>query len=162
LSESNIKKEVIVKIQKWLDEESIKFSVVEEPYSDFRLDIKNPNQTILSFTDKPDSVLFITHVSLTLEDKKAFAALENNEEKFKILWDLERSLIEINVGYVLLPNQKNLDKVEISKKIYFDGLTKDKFMDIIFALQRGLYLVELMLRQLGGKYYSNSTTTFIL
>ena len=57
---------------------------------------------------------------------------------------------------------KNLEKVESSKKIYFDGLTKDRFIDTIFALQRGLYLVELRLRQLSGKYYSNSTTTFIL
>ncbi len=47
LSESNVKKEVIEKIKKWLEEESIKFSIVEEPYSDFRLDIKNPNQTIV-------------------------------------------------------------------------------------------------------------------
>ena len=46
LSESNVKKEVIEKIKKWLEEEFIKFSIVEEPYSDFRLDIKNPNQTI--------------------------------------------------------------------------------------------------------------------
>ncbi|MGZ5511405.1 MAG: DUF2299 family protein [Nitrososphaeraceae archaeon] len=88
--------------------------------------------------------------------------MKNNEEKFNILWDLERSLIEINVGHILLPNHQNLDKIEIYKKIYFDGFSKDKFMDTIFALQRGIKLVELMLLQLTGKYFSNSTTTFIL
>jgi len=35
-------------------------------------------------------------------------------------------------------------------------------MDTIFTLQRGFYLVELMLRQLRGKYSSNSNTKFML
>jgi hypothetical protein len=40
-------------------------------------------------------------------------------------------------GHKLIPNHKNLERIEIYKKIYFDGLTKDKFMDTIFVLQRG-------------------------
>jgi len=99
---------------------------------------------------------------LDKEYKKAFVALKDNEEKLKILLDLERSLLEINVAYVLTPNHKNLERVEIYKKIYFDGLTKDKFMNTIFALQRGTNLVNLMFRQLPGQHSSNSTTTFIL
>jgi Uncharacterized conserved protein (DUF2299) len=71
------------------------------------------------------------------EYKKAFVALKDNKEKLKILWDLEHSLLEINVGHKLIPNHKNLERIEIYKKIYFDGLTKDKFMDTIFVLQRG-------------------------
>jgi hypothetical protein len=60
LSKSNGKKEVEEKIKKWLDEESIKFTTKEEPYLDFQLDIKEPNQSIFSYKDKPDSIEFAT------------------------------------------------------------------------------------------------------
>lgn len=162
MSESTGKQEVLEKIQKWLNAESIEFTMKENQYLDFQLDIKEPNQSIYSYNDKPDSIEFATYSSLTEEYKKAFIALKNNDEKLKILWDLERSLLEINVGHNLVPNNKNLERVDIYKKIYFDGLTKDRLMDTIFALQRGTKLVELMFRQLTGKHSSYSTTTFIL
>ncbi len=162
MSESNVKKEVIEKIQKWLDEESIKFSKVEEPYSDFRLDIKNPNQTIVLPKNKPDSIEFLTTADLEKEDQKTYVALKNKEEKLRIIWELKRSLLEINVGYKIEKDLENLESVTINKIVYFDGLTKDKFMDASFALVRGFSLVELMLYQLRGKYYSNSNTKFML
>ena len=161
MSKINGKKEVVEKIQKWLNEESIDFAKVEQSYLDFKFDIKNPNISIFSYNDKPDSMEFGAYASLTELDKKAFEH-KKIEEKLQILWDLERSLIEINVGYVFLPNHLNLERLQFSKKIYFDGLSKDKFMDTIFALQRSYKLVELMLRQLTGKHYSNFITTFIL
>jgi hypothetical protein len=46
------------------------------------------------------------------EYKKAFVALKDNKEKLKILWDLEHSLLEINVGHKLIPNHKNLERIE--------------------------------------------------
>ena len=163
MSKTNGKKEVLEKIKKWLDEESIKFTTKEEIYLDFQLDIQEPNQSIFSYKDKPDSIEFATYTELKDEDKKAFIALRNkDEEKFKILWDLQRSLLEINVEHELIPNFDNLEKVFIKKKVYFDALTKDKFMDTIFALKRGIFLVNLMHHQLGGKYYKNSTTKFML
>ena len=87
--------------------------------------------------------------------------MKNNEEKLRIIWDLQRSLLEINVEYEFKPNIDNLESIIIKKTIYFDALTKHKFMNTIFALQRGFYLIELMLRQLGGKYYLNSNRKFI-
>ena len=76
--------------------------------------------------------------------------------------DLKRSLLEINVGYKIEKDLENLESIIITKTIYFDGLTKDKFMDTRFALLRGFSLVELMLHQLRGKYYTNSNTKFML
>jgi hypothetical protein len=160
LSKNSGKNQIKEKILQWLKDESIDFTMEENPYLDFQINIKEPNISIFSYKDKPDSIEFATYASLIAEDKKAFIALKNNEEKLKILWDLERSLLQINVGHKLLPNYKNLEKVEIYKKLYFDGLSKNTFMDTMFGVQRGIKLVELMLHQLSGKYYSN--TTFIL
>jgi len=148
LSKPNEKKEVIKKIQKWLSEEFIEFINIDNPLADYQINTKNPNQTICLPKNKTDSIEFVTAIFFTTEDQKTYNALKNTEEKLRIIWELQRSLLEINLEYEVKPN--------------FDNLIKDKFMDTIFTLQRGFYLVELMLRQLGGKYYSNSNTKFML
>ena len=162
MSKSNGKKEVIEKIRKWLDEESIEFTPIYYPFAEFNVDTKNPNQTISIPKNKPDSIEFLTIANLSNEDQKAYVALKNKEEKIRILFDLQRSLLELNVGYNIEKDLENLESIIITKIIYFDGLSKDRFMDSRFALLRGFSLVQLMLQQLRGKYYSNSNTKFML
>jgi hypothetical protein len=162
LSKPNEKKEVIKKIQKWLNEEFIEFINIDNPLADCQINTKNPNQTICLPKNKIDSIEFVTAIFFTIEDQKAYTALKNNEEKLRIIWELQRSLLEINLEYEVKPNFDNLESIILKKTVYFDNLSKDKFMDTIFTLQRGFYLVELMLRQLRGKYSSNSNTKFML
>lgn len=162
MSKPNEKKEVIKKIQKWLNEEFIEFINIDNPLADCQINTKNPNQTICLPKNKIDSIEFVTAVFFTIEDQKAYIALKNNEEKLRIIWELQRSLLEINLEYEVKPNFDNLESIILKKTVYFDNLSKDKFMDTIFTLQRGFYLVELMLRQLRGKYSSNSNTKFML
>jgi hypothetical protein len=162
LSKPNEKKEVIKKIQKWLSEEFIEFINIDNPLADYQINTKNPNQTICLPKNKIDSIEFVTAIFFTTEDQKTYIALKNTEEKLRIIWELQRSLLEINLEYEVKPNFDNLESIILKKTVYFDNLIKDKFMDTIFTLQRGFYLVELMLRQLGGKYYSNSNTRFML
>ena len=162
MSKPNEKKEVIKKIQKWLSEEFIEFINIDNPLADYQINTKNPNQTICLPKNKIDSIEFVTAIFFTIEDQKTYIALKNTEEKLRIIWELQRSLLEINLEYEVKPNFDNLESIILKKTVYFDNLIKDKFMDTIFTLQRGFYLVELMLRQLGGKYYSNSNTKFML
>ena len=162
MAKSNGKKEVIEKIRKWLDEESIEFTPVDYPFAEFNVDTRNPNQTIRIPKNKPDSIEFLTIANLSNEDQKAYVALKNKEEKLRTLFDLQRSLLELNVGYKIEKDLENLESIIITKIIYFDGLSKDRFMDSRFALLRGFSLVQLMLQQLRGKYYSNSNTKFML
>ena len=162
MSKPNEKKEVIKKIQKWLNEEFIEFINIDNPLADCQINTKNPNQTICLPKNKIDSIEFVTAIFFTTEDQKTYIALKNTEEKLRIIWELQRSLLEINLEYEVKPNFDNLESIILKKTVYFDNLIKDKFMDTIFTLQRGFYLVELMLRQLGGKYYSNSNTRFML
>ena len=162
MSKPNEKKEVIKKIQKWLSEEFIEFINIDNPLADYQINTKNPNQTICLPKNKIDSIEFVTAIFFTTEDQKTYIALKNTEEKLRIIWELQRSLLEINLEYDVKPNFDNLESIILKKTVYFDNLIKDKFMDTIFTLQRGFYLVELMLRQLGGKYYSNSNTKFML
>lgn len=74
---------------------------------------KNPNQTILLPKKKIDAIELVTSVYFTNEDQKTYVSLKNNEEKLKIIWDLHRSLLEINVEYEVKPDFDNLESIII-------------------------------------------------
>lgn len=62
----------------------------------------------------------------------------------------------MNVGHRFDPDAENLERIRIMKTIYFDGLTKDKFFDTIFALIRASSIVELLMLTYLGIRRSNS------
>ena len=158
MSRANGKKEVIEKIQKWIGEEGYESSVVQQAYADFQIDLRNPAGSIIVPKNKIDCVTFATYIQLGPDDKNAFSDLKDKEKKLEILSDLQRSLIAINVEYSFSPDFDSLEKVAITKNVYFDALTKDKLVDTIFALRRATAAVGLMCQQLQGRYYSNSNT----
>lgn len=63
LSESNEKKEVLEKIQKCLNEESIESTMKENGYLDFQVDLKEPNQSIIHI--KTNSILLNLQLTLS-------------------------------------------------------------------------------------------------
>ena len=158
MSRANGKKEAIEKIQKWIGEEGLESGVIEQPYADFQVDLRNPAVSIIIPRNKINWVIFGTYVQLTQEDKKGFSDLKDKEKRMEMISDLQRSLLAINVEYTFSPDLDSLDKVSIGKNIYFDGLTKDRFMDSIFALKRAMAAVGLMSQRLQGRYYSHSKT----
>ena len=79
MSETNEKKEVLEKIQKCLNEESIESTMKENEYLDFQVDLKALNQSIYSYKHKLDSIEFATYAELKDKDKKAFIALRNKD-----------------------------------------------------------------------------------
>lgn len=53
-------------------------------------------------------------------------------------------LIQINLIYTILPEPpKKIDSIELTRQIYFDAITRDKFFDAILAILRGLQVVRL-------------------
>jgi hypothetical protein len=108
MSRQNGKKEVTEKIQRWVEEEGYLFNVITQAYADFQLNLTNPNMSIVLYKNKADCVTFATYSSFNEDDKKAFSASKDKERKLGMLWDLQRSLIGINVEYSLSPNIDNL------------------------------------------------------
>lgn len=64
MSKPNEKKEVIKKIQKWLNEEFIEFINIDNQLADYQINTKNPNQTICLPKNKIDSIEFVTAIFL--------------------------------------------------------------------------------------------------
>lgn len=112
------------KIQKWLNEEFIEFINIDNQLADYQINTKNPNQTICLPKNKIDSIEFVTAIFFTIEDQKAYTALKNNEEKLRIIWELQRSLLEINLEYEVKPNFDNLESIILKKQYILIILVK--------------------------------------
>lgn len=89
-----------------------------------KINTKNPNQTICLPKNKIDSIEFVTAIFFTIEDQKAYTALKNNEEKLRIIWELQRSLLEINLEYEVKPNFDNLESIILKKQYILIILVK--------------------------------------
>jgi hypothetical protein len=129
LSRGNEKTEVIDKIKKWLEEESYQYGIVEQQYADFQANLRGPNMSVIVDRNKADMVSFETYREFSAEDKKAFAFLKPPEKKQNYLVNLQVYLLMMGVEFILEPNLKNLAKIHVKKRIYFDGFTKDRFVD---------------------------------
>jgi hypothetical protein len=76
---------------------------------------------------------------------KAYAALKSNERKNAYALDLQMQLLMLNVEFNFEPEDiYNLEKINIGKTVYFDGINKDKFFDTIFVLRRVGGIIDLL------------------
>ena len=80
-------------------------------------------------TDPSNRQRVYRNPNLSNEDQKAYVALKIKEEKLRIIRDLQCSLLEINIGHKIEKDLYNLEPILIMKTVYFDSLTKEKFMD---------------------------------
>jgi hypothetical protein len=116
--------------------------------------------SVILYRDKVDSISIETFRAFTEEDKRAYAYLKK-EKKQEFIWDLQKSLLEINVEFFFVPDLDKLERIHLTKKIYFDALIKDKFVDTILALRRAGSLIELSMYQ-HLRHYSNSNGNLMI
>jgi hypothetical protein len=138
------KKDVIDKITDWLGQEGISFNLTEDPYADFNLEIEYPTTQvihIMMYKNKNDSITVITKVSFSTLDKKAFTSLSEDIKKDFIL-TLNSSLSSMNLLYSHQPNPERMEHLLIQKRLFFDGLTKDRFFDILDRIYNGMNLAN--------------------
>jgi len=56
------------------------------------------------------------------------------EIRQKLLRELKYSLLQLNIQFNFHPNEEIIESVLLSKRIYFDGLSKKIFFDDIFVI----------------------------
>jgi hypothetical protein len=55
-------------------------------------------------------------------------------EQNRFYFDLKLALLQMNVYFLIKKNMRELQSLEISKVIFFDGLTKDTLFNTINAV----------------------------
>lgn len=141
----NNRDEVAGKIIDWLNVEALAYTLKENDPDRFWATIQlsqNLNLDIQLTSQKPDCVMFLTHAYLGPDDQRAYSRLDQ-ETKESFLRAVRWALLNIDVDHQISPNADTLQSIFITKTIYFDGLTKNRFFDCVLLLKRAFGLLDL-------------------
>lgn len=134
-------KELERKLSKWLTEEDFVVKSQKNPMASFILVASNPNAgisvTVSQNTKHPDRIEVSSQMMFG-EYAKKLAELPK-EEREEFLWDLRFSLVRSDVIFAIMPPE-NPQSVLVMKNIWYDGLTKDRFMSAVQRVSEGALL----------------------
>jgi hypothetical protein len=87
---------------------------------------------------RPDMILLEARVNLADEHRKMFENLPQDKRR-KILWDLRFRLLSMKVDFAGVTEP--MQSVQVTQRIYLDGLTKDNFLQRFVTVRNALITV---------------------
>jgi hypothetical protein len=107
---------------------------------------------ILFPIDRLDSLSISEIIILDLQSQKSYASLAAKPngilEQNRFYFDLKLALLQMNVYFVIKKNIRELQSVEISKVVFFDGLTKDTLFNTINTVHNSIEIARIKTGQL--------------
>ncbi len=111
---------------------------------------KNRDEKLFTFffpIDRLDSLSISEIIILDLQSQKSYASLAAKPngilEQNKFYFDLELALLQMNVCLVIRKNMRELKSLEISKGLFFDGLTKDTLFNTINTVHNSIEIARI-------------------
>ncbi len=132
-------------IEEWLDDEGFSCWKLSDKKSCFSFKIAKdeyPPLMVLQPKGRYDSVLVTGNVRFSSEDQKKLSALPEQEKNF-LLFDLRMVLLSTECRSQFTPSLKSWDSIRLSKTVFYDGLTKDRFFEIVDVVSRAISSVIL-------------------
>lgn len=107
---------------------------------------------ILFPIDKLDSLRISQIIIFDLQSQKSYASLAAKTngilEQKRFYFDLELALLQMNVHFIIKKNMQELQSLEISKVVFFDGLTNDTFFNTINTVRNSIEIARIKIGQL--------------
>ena len=141
----NDKNEIVQRIIEWLDAERLAYMLKENDSEKFRATIQlsqSLNLDIQLTSERSERITLLTHAYLAPDDQRAYHRLDP-ERRESFLRAVRWALLNIDVDHQFNPNADILQSICITKTIYFDGLTRDRFFNSISLLKRAFGLLDL-------------------
>jgi hypothetical protein len=69
-------------------------------------------------------------------------------EQNRFYFDLELALLQMNVYFIIKKHMRKLQSLEISKVLFFDGLTKDRLFNTINSVRNSIEIARIKSGQL--------------
>lgn len=131
------------KIRNWLLE--FGFSIKEISASNTSFNFEGTNGegrklNVLQESSKKDEIQLGTRI--VVEQWPRIDAMDIDRRN-ALLWNLRLALINLGVGFMNI--DLPLEEIQLHTSIFYDGLTKDRFMFRLFLLRRAIALVSYMI-----------------
>jgi hypothetical protein len=117
---------------------------------------------ILFPIDRLDSLSISEIIIFDLQSQKSYASLAAKNsgilEQNRFYFDLELALLQMNVYFVINKNMRELQSLEISKVVFFDGLTKHRFFNTINTVHNSIEISGIKIGQLRDSVLSSNAS----
>ena len=117
---------------------------------------------ILFPTDRLDSLSISEVIILDLQSQKSYASLAAKPngilEQNRFYFDLELALLQMNVYFIIKKNIRELQSLEISKVVFFDGLTKDTLFNTINTVNNSIEIARIKTCQIRDSVLSSKAS----
>jgi hypothetical protein len=127
--------ETCKKIIGWLSEEAVYKDKVYDENLYFHLAAEFPARSgrhvnIIQPNNRDDMIVVLSTIKLAEVHQKALATLPK-KEKEKFIWNLRYALLFQDSNFEMEPRGAELDSIRFVREIYYDGLTKNKLMEVL-------------------------------
>jgi hypothetical protein len=117
---------------------------------------------ILFPIDRLDSLSISEIIILDLQSQKSYASLAAKPngilEQNRFYFDLELALLQMNVYFIIKKNMRELQSLEISKVVFFDGLTKDTLFNTINTVRNSIKIARIKTGHLRDSVLSSKAS----
>jgi hypothetical protein len=147
--------EITEQINKWLVEETEqqewKIAInYDDPHYYYCYRIVNDTDTILCticIEKNIDRVIIMNEITFSRQDGTNYKL---SREKGKYWIDLKLQLLNLGIDVKAIPDVERLETIQLRKVIYFDGWSRDRFMNDVLNIIDSSEIPELIFRN-----YSN-------
>jgi hypothetical protein len=138
------RKEIADKATQWLTEEKQTFEQVSDPNAllNVIMKISNFNINVIVDNQRRDCLEIVSSIGLPAELLKAFKYLKP-EQLTQFFFEVEMAMSINHFGYSFEPDSAHLERITLTKVIYYDGLTKEKFFDTLLMVAKALNILNL-------------------
>src|SRR5215211_5575111 len=117
---------------------------------------------ILFPIDRLDSLSISEIIIFDLQSQKSYASLAAKNsgilEQNRFYFDLELALLQMNIYFVINKNMRELQSLEISKVVFFDGLTKHRLFNTINTVHNSIEISRIKIGQLRDSVLSSNAS----
>jgi hypothetical protein len=117
---------------------------------------------ILFPINRLDTLRISEIIIFDLKTQKSYASLAAKMngilEQNRFYFDLELALLQMNVYFIIKKNMRELQSLEISKVLFFDGLTKDRLFNTVNTVRNSIEIARIKTGQLRDSVvYANTS-----
>lgn len=132
------------RIEKWLHDEGFAVWEFDDDGSRFSYKANRDDSLPLSIfqpEDKNDSILVVGDIRLSEESQRKLSATP--EERRFMLYEFRMVLLSTECRWQFIPSSESWKAIRISKAIFYDGLSKDRFFETLDIVTRAVSSVML-------------------
>ena len=127
--------EMMRKVREWLVEEGIYKDKIVDDRATYHFVVEFPpnigrSAEIIQPKEREDLLVIASGVGLPKEHYDALKSMQKSERE-EILWDMRFQLLFRESDFKMIPSAEDLQKIQFTRPLHFDGLTKNKLIECL-------------------------------